>query len=221
MLRRNLIAILIAFLDLALTYCVSVLTILFLAMLLIKPDESNEHPGELISRDTAVLTHEWNSELNIDLDTHIRNVETGQIISYQQRNTKWGTLERDDLGVDSDTMIRDGIEYKYKINREVIHLRNLAPGLYNINIHFYGGADYKNSDNYSNLKINLEFTQIEPGYKIIYKQDLSRLVLKPKEEVTILSFTVNDEGNIIIDDIDTITQYSFVNDSFAPDPRGP
>lgn len=157
------------------------------------------------SKDAFMINLDWNSETNYDIDLYIRNPE-GDVIYFRHKETPWGTLERDDLGKKNDTMEINGESIVYNINREVLHLRQLIPGEYTINVHLFSGSMRDSS--YLPQNMTIEFLRLQPTYEIKYKSEL-KIELPVRGEFTAFSFTYNPDMSILVD---AVTQSHYVID---------
>lgn len=188
-----------------------ILTVLFvIAMMLITIQKNAKN--EIESKDNFLITMDWNNDSSYDVDLYIRNPE-GEIIYFHKKDSSWATLERDDLGFKNDTMIVNGEPIIFRINREVLHLRNLVEGEYTVNVHVFSGEVSGNNAIPENISI--EFVQVQPSYSILYKHSLN-IQLPVKGEITAFSFTYNGSDKLIL--IDDITQYEYCNKILGSNP---
>lgn len=193
---------LLPFIDLSLNIAL-LLAVLFITVFLLISNRAEDH-GQIKVDDSFLITLKWKDGLKEDIDLHVLGPD-GKSVSYMTKDVSWGTLERDDLGINSDFYTVNNITYKSEINREVIHLRNIAPGTYVVNIQFYSANKDQNIDEDQELEI--EFLQLKPDYNVVYTKKLP-IKLHPKQEYTVFTFEyVSDSTSI---NIDTRTQIPFV-----------
>lgn len=195
-----------AFIDIAFNIALLLGALFIISFLIIG---NKDEKGQVEVKDSFLITMTWNPELNYDIDMHVLSPEDS-VLGFRVKDKPWGTLERDDLGVKSDTLVINGIEKTFSYNREVIHLRNLIEGTYYVNIHMYNMRRDVPPDSEQNITI--EFLQLEPSYKIAYtkKYDLN---LSNKEEFTSFSFEYEEGEDAKIFDDD---QLPFVNEYLRP-----
>jgi hypothetical protein len=203
-----------AFNDTALNLALS-LTIMFVIAMLLMAQVKNLKTSEADVKvnDDFLITLDWNNKSGYDMDIHVRN-PLGETVWFRKQDAPWATLERDDLGRVSDMMLVDGEVNILEVNREVIHLHNMIPGEYTINVHYY------HNDNMLDVPpqdIHVEFLQLKPYYKILYTK-LYPIQLEYKQEYTLFSFTY--EKNQSIFNVDTQTQIPFIFDEMMNMPQG-
>lgn len=170
------------FIDITLNIAQLTLILFFLAF--IHMGKTDIGPGKIDVSDNYIITLQWNSESTHDIDIHVMGPNK-EVIGFRHQDATWGTLERDDRGTLNDVQIIDGVPLQFKLNREVIHLRNMADGQYVVNVHMYSLRD-ETVDLPQN--IDVEMIQILPTYKVLFKQRYDGLMLANKEEFTAFAF---------------------------------
>lgn len=186
--------------------------VLFIIAFLMIQSKNND-VSKIDSVDTFLVTMNWIEATNFDMDIHVRNPE-GEIINYYNEDKPWGTLERDDLGNSNDTQYVDNLPILFNYNREVVHLRNMIDGRYTVNVHFYANKEVADRKTFPQ-SIEVEFLQLEPEYKIVYKKKLT-IELAEKEEYTVFSFDYVKGTSMT--NVDTIEQVPFVVEELVRNP---
>lgn len=184
-----------SFVDMLFNLLVGFTSLFILAFLLINPiaDEGKIDPVTQL-----MITLTWDPDLPPDLDMHIRT-PNGDIVSFRRRDNNWMVLDRDDLGASSDYYVVNGETLIVKKNVEVVSVNAIVPGEYVVNVHFYGcggclafiekGGDDARIDN---LLYEIEVIDMHP-FKIVYS---TIETIKLREEQTVATFIVDEEGNI-------------------------
>lgn len=97
-------------------------------------------------------------------------------------------LDRDDLGTANDKIDIDGQSVTIKLNREVVTLRGILPGEYNISIHYYR----KHKEDDVPVPVTVEVVKINP-YSVVYKQ--TQDFTAQGQGINYYKFTVRPDGN--------------------------
>ncbi len=179
-----------AFQDMLFLMLSGVTILWVLSFLLINPvakQNDIETPAEFL------LTLEWAEESDDDLDLWLRT-PNGVVISFMNKDAGGANLERDDLGKRNDcTRLYDAVaktvaEDCVKVNREVITLRGLVPGEYQLKFVVYttmGGVDGN--------PVTAEIIDVNP-YKIKFKKTFT--YSKRGQHISIIRFTLDEDGNL-------------------------
>ena len=188
--------ILIPFNDMLFNLLLCTLCLFIIAFLSINPIKQDQ---DVESSDVLQIVLTWGDENDDDFDLWLITPDK-QYIGFKSPQTTLGNLDRDDLGIANDTIIVNGEGRSIKLNKEIISLRQLIPGDYYINVHYYKQND-KPAEGF-----NVEVSKIKP-YKLVFK---GSNFLLPRQEKTIVSFTVTEKYDIT--NIATDNQVSFVDD---------
>lgn len=127
----------------------------------------------------------WVYGVDFDVDLWVR-AASGDVISYKTKHTPVGDLLRDDLGVGGD---------QQKANFEVIFIRDARPGFYTINLHLYN----------TGVSTNKQYLPTDVEVRVMLhnknkRKDIfegSAKLSKHKQEVTVLTFKIDEEGNFV------------------------
>jgi len=157
-----------------------------LALLLINPITKK---SDIPSKAELMITLEWDDEVSDDIDIWVQGPMMGAPISFQNKNSGYMHLDRDDLGRSTDTMMVDGEKIVIKMNREVVTMRGIAPGKYYINIHVYN-----KSTTTPPTKYTITVLDVNP-YREVY---IMQGKLEKRGDIHRLpGFTVNEEGEVV------------------------
>ena len=139
---------------------------------------------------------DWDKDSGDDLDLWLRT-PNGVIIYFGGKDRVGVTLERDDLGltndcltVDSRTTLLIGTsgDNCIHINREVIMLRGLQEGEYQLKF-----VVYAPQPDFTGNPVTVEIIDINP-YKVEFSKDFT--YSESKQNISIIRFTINADGNI-------------------------
>ena len=177
-----------AFQDLLFLLLSGVTILWVLSFLLINPiakQHDIESPAEFI------LTMEWDSQSNDDLDLWLRQPD-GTIISFRNKDTTLAHLERDDLGMVNDCTSRfeDGVVVRTCIflNREVITIRGIQAGEYQVlfEVFYVSGIVDGNP-------VTFEIIDVNP-YSVEFQGEYT--YQKAKQRISLVRFTIGEDGSI-------------------------
>lgn len=140
-----------------------------------------------------IITVKWDDKSPDDIDVWVQDPKDN-IIWFRNPEIGLVHLDRDDRGLENDSLIVDGIEVINSLNQEVVTIRGNVPGQYVVNIHYY---DTKTFDQ---ANVEIRAVKVNPTLKVLY---YNTLTLKDKgEEKTALRFTIDKDGEV--KDINTL-----------------
>lgn len=135
-----------------------------------------------------VITVTWPDNNKDDVDTYLQD-PLGNLLYFQKKDIGTAHLDRDDVGMASDTIIlENGVEKRYNSNREITQIRAIIPGEWILNIHMYK----KNQS--ASTATTVEIVKLNP-YKVIHFEKV--VLTRDGEEETILRFTLSKDGEVI------------------------
>lgn len=126
---------------------------------------------------------EWPKEMDVDIDLWVKAPADEHPVGYSRTNDKQTSYERDDKGVSGDLS-----DYNY----EVDSIRALVPGIYVVNVHWFGNfGDVKSVP----VKVRASLSNHGRGtFPIVHKE----LTLTVKgQEVTAFSFEIDADGAMV------------------------
>ena len=173
------------FLDFIQITALGFITLFLIAFMLINPIAET---GKIDPVTQLMATITWDEESTSDIDIWVKG-PNGTKVGYRQKDGNYIILDRDDLGSNNDTYMVDGRLQTVKRNMETITINDIVPGEYVLNVHFFGGTG-KNRGSVETVRIDL--MDMHP-FKVAYTTEIN---ISYRQEVTILSFIVNEKGNI-------------------------
>ena len=197
------------FTDLLFNLLLGFILLFIIAFLLIQPPAKQKI---IDPKAEFVITMTWPNNDSNDIDLWVRN-EKG-MVSFRAKSNKIMHLDHDDLGQTNDTVVINGETFKNPHNTEVVSIRQIVPGKYTINVHWY---QKKGNNPLATVPVTVEIMKINP-----FRTVASRIVIleEPGQEQTAFSFVVIDAGGVV--DIETTQEYwvtEFLAKSDAPRPR--
>ena len=123
-----------AFLDMLWILLAGFGAMFIIAYLLIQPPTKT---ADVIKKADYIIILEWDPESVDDIDLWVQD-PTGAIVSFKNRSAGLMHLEKDDLGESNDSFTDEyGNVTTLKINREIVTLRGVIPGDYQVMVHVY------------------------------------------------------------------------------------
>ena len=120
--------------DLLFNLLVGFVFLFVVAFLLINPPTKKE---EAPKKAEYLIIIEWDEGINDDVDLWVRD-PNGITVSFTHKTGGLLNLEKDDLGLSNDRWRKpDGTIVTIPINREVITMRGIVPGRYQVAAHIY------------------------------------------------------------------------------------
>lgn len=146
------------------------------------------------------ITAEWGTETDSDVDLWVK-LPTGKRVFYASRQEDCGTLDQDARGFITDhAILADGSIVKVASNKEIISLRCIAPGRYDIAAHMYayrGATPDKELHGYG-LMVHVEIIRINPVIKTEWSGDI--VLDRHWQCVNTVSFDLSRDGVLTIVD---------------------
>lgn len=171
-----------SFVDLLFNVLMGFVFLFIVAFLMINPVTKQgdvEVPGEYM------IIMSWTDTSQDDVDLWVKN-PGNKTVSFTARDVEGMSLDRDDLGSVSDTIVVNGKAEVIAINREVVTIRGIEPGIYNITAHMYRKVSVDPTD------VTVEVIKLNP-YRVVYKQ--TQTMTEDAQEKNFYQFTVNDSGD--------------------------
>tara|TARA_B110001454_G_scaffold216713_1_gene240482 strand:+ start:1730 stop:2428 length:699 start_codon:yes stop_codon:yes gene_type:complete len=173
-----------------------------IAYLMIQPPAKT---ADIIKKAEYIVVLGWDSEVGDDIDLWVRSPK-GVTVCFRNKTGGFMNLEKDDLGRQNDTIMDEfGNRIVLKINREIITLRGVHAGEYEVMIHVYnremfqelnaaGVKSGKLAKRTGPIKYTVEVIKINP-YKIVYVKE--GVYEHHKQEISIVRFKVDDDAEFI------------------------
>jgi len=177
----------VAFIDLLFNLLVGFVSLFIIAYMLINPVAKT---GIVDPNIEIMITMSWDDKSPHDYDIWVDGPQN-TIVGFTNKESGYMTLERDDLGTESDRFYDEtrGVWVNIERNLEVVAIRGLVPGVYYVNVHFFALKQMKPGN-----VVTVEVTDMRP-YQIVAKRD--KEILANKSEHTMVSFRVTNNGKIV------------------------
>jgi hypothetical protein len=205
----------ISFVDMLFNIIIVFALIFFAAVLLMNEPAKKK---DLEAKADIIVTMSWPDLSPHDIDLWIK-VPDGLPIGYTHKENSYLFLERDDLGISNNYVIKDGEKTALSPRREVASFRGKIPGRYVINVQFFMGktVDGKGltANEYDGISIpvEVELIQINPVYKVLGKKTIT--LTQNKEERTAFAFIIRDD---IVTELSTEIEEPFIFRNSFSDP---
>ena len=161
-------------------------TLLFMiAITAINPPTKKE--GDIPAKAELIITTTWADGLKDDIDTWVEAPD-GEVVWYRNPDGGLMHLDRDDRGIENDTLIVDGTPIINPLNQEVITVRGLLPGDYVVNIHRY------HADGNSVLPVQVNVVKVNPRLEVVFHGTVE--LAGEGAELTAARFSVNRDGSV-------------------------
>jgi hypothetical protein len=180
-----------AFLDMLWILLAGFGAMFIIAFMLIQPPAKN---ADVIKKAEFIITLEWEPTSEDDLDIWIRD-PLGNVVSFRQKSAGLMNLEKDDLGKSNDSFTdENGNVHTILLNKEVITLRGVVAGEYEVMIHVYLRMYQQGKPNISQSNLSVEVIKINP-YGIVYKNNYT--YNKRGQEISIVRFSIASDGSFV------------------------
>lgn len=180
-----------SFIDMLLSGQMNLFVIFVLTLLMIAPQQKKIENLNAKSDAKVVISMEWPSSVDCDLDLWVRG-PTGAIVWWKNRDLDGMHLERDDTGMINDVVVVGDQTFTRSENSENWVLREVIPGEYTVNVHFFRA---KAEDKCSNVPVTLDVVMVNPTFNKIYTKQL--VMAKQGDEEHAFRFTVDSYGQVI------------------------
>ena len=187
--------------DLLFNLLVGFVFLFVVAFLLINPPTKKE---EAPKKAEYLIVIEWDERSSDDIDLWVMDPNR-TTVSFTRKEGGLLNLEKDDLGIANDQWITpQGERVTIPINREVVTMRGIVPGRYQIAAHVYsyrnaskmiGGKRVYTEDNRT---ITATLIKINPYGE---KYRIQKTYTQRGQQITLFNFELDDKGNLtLIDD---------------------
>ena len=176
-----------AFTDLLFNLLIGFTSLLLIAFLLINPIAEE---GKIDTRSEFIITSSWDDESSIDIDLWVKGPDD-TIVGFPSKDGRYMVLERDDLGDTNDLIQLNGDTILIQRNLETLSINAIVPGEYIVTVHNYSTSVSNENEEYP-TPVTIDIMDMNP-----ISLDMSRTVkVRLKEEVSVFSFMVDEDGNI-------------------------
>jgi len=182
-----------AFLDMLWILLAGFGAMFIIAYLMIQPPAKN---ADVIKRAEYIIVLEWEQSSPDDVDLWVMNPK-GDVVSFRGKSAGFMNLEKDDLGWSNDTITDEyGVKTIIKINREVVTLRGVVAGEYQVMLHVFGRKFLGSDKGFvtTPTEFTIEVIKINP-YGVVYKR--SAVYTTRGQEISLVRFTVNKDADFL------------------------
>ncbi len=181
--------------------------VLFTVTLIVIGDEASKAKIDSTSR--YIVTMTWDDASRDDIDLSVK-VPSGEIVYFRVRQAQFASLDRDDLGIDQNTVIDDaGNAVTLRSRSEVIYVRQTIPGVYTFNVHAYSKKDP------APAHVRITLTSVGDRTQVLQTRELT--LTEEHEERTAFRMTVDPEGNARPD----LVEEMFINSALGHEAGSP
>lgn len=187
--------------DLLFNLLVGFVFLFIVAFLLINPPTKKEDAPK---KAEYLIIIEWDEGSADDVDLWVKDPQ-GITVSYRQKEGGLLNLEKDDLGLSNDKWRKaDGTIVTIPINREVVTMRGIVPGRYQVAAHIYsrrtravqdpngGSPRYVGANDPGNITATL--VKVNPYGE---KYAVRRVYNAQGQVYSLFNFELDDDGEII------------------------
>lgn len=143
--------------------------------------------GDVPAKAELIVTTTWADGGEDDIDTWVEAPD-GEVVWYRNPDGGLMHLDRDDRGVENDTLIVDGKPIINPLNQEVVTVRGLLPGDYVVNLHRYRAATT------GPLPVEVSVVKVNPRLEVVYYGTLE--LANAGQELTAVRFSVGRDGKV-------------------------
>jgi len=188
--------------DLLFNLLVGFVFLFIVAFLLINPPTKKEDAPK---KAEYLIIIEWDEGVNDDVDLWVKDPD-GVTVSFTGKSGGLLNLEKDDLGASNDRWRKaDGTVVTIPINREVVTMRGIKPGRYQVAAHIYSrkappaaslvnipGSKVKPAQQDGTIIATLvKINPYNEVYTTVTKYQLARQVF------SLFNFELDADGNVI------------------------
>jgi heme-degrading monooxygenase HmoA len=181
----------IGFTDLLFNLLVGFVYLFIIAFILINPIQKKQ---DVPKKAEFMVVIEWPSKFNDDIDLWVKSPD-GKTVSFVKKEAGIMNLEKDDLGVANDSTVDEyGQRKVIYINREVITIRGILAGQYQVAAHVYSMRPKNGSNAEIPQVIKFKLIKINP-----YKEHiiLEKFYNVRGQVITLANFWVDKNGKFV------------------------
>ena len=183
----------IGFTDLLFNLLVGFVFLFIIAFILINPITKKQ---DVPKKAEFMIVIEWPSKLLDDIDLWVKAPD-GNTVSFVRKEAGLMNLEKDDLGISNDFTIDEYGQRQYVyVNREVITIRGILAGQYQVAAHVYAMKPRPQTD-------NAEENPLIIKYKVIKVNPYKEVVIGEEEysirgqQIPLVNFWVDKDGKFV------------------------
>jgi hypothetical protein len=173
-------------LDLLFNTLIGFVLLFIIAFLSINPKNKD---ADIKTKAEFVITVTWNVNSKDDVDTWLQD-PAGNVLHFRQKDIGLAHLDRDDLGIINDSItLKDGRIIEYPHNQELTTIRGFVGGEWVLNVHMYNKRDPDPT------LVEIRMDKLNPRVETVFYKKVT--MGQTWEEVTVTSFVMSDQGDII------------------------
>jgi len=165
--------------------CLLAFTFLFLITLIALNPPPKE--GRIDPKAEYIVTTTWKDLNPDDIDMWVEDPQ-GNVVWFRKPAVDLMHLDRDDRGMENDTILVDGKEIVNPLNQEVVTIRGTLPGEYVVNLHYY------ESKTQQPVTANVRVVKVNPKLEVVFYGNVT--LEKKGVEKTAVRFSVNRAGQV-------------------------
>lgn len=156
-------------------------------------EEKDYHP-----KAEYMIVLDWPDNRDVDLDLWLKN-QYGSLVYYKNKELPNISLDRDSRGNITNQSRVDGSKDVRSGNEEIITIRTILPGTYQIAVVYYNDEEHKSSDH--SLERNIDYTvkviKINPTLQVVFEEQHHMSQMREVQKV--VTFTIEDNGQVKIE----------------------
>ena len=181
----------IGFTDLLFNLLVGFVYLFIIAFILINPIQKKQ---DVPKKAEFMVVIEWPEKFNDDIDLWVKSPD-GKTVSFVKKEAGIMNLEKDDLGVANDSTVDEyGQRKVIYINREVITIRGILSGQYQVAAHVYSMRPKNDALADIPQVIKFKLIKINP-----YKEQiiLEKFYNMRGQVISLANFWVDEDGKFV------------------------
>ena len=181
----------IGFTDLLFNLLVGFVYLFIIAFILINPIQKKQ---DVPKKAEFMVVIEWPYKFNDDIDLWVKSPD-GKTVSFVKKEAGIMNLEKDDLGVANDSTVDEyGQRKVIYINREVITIRGILAGQYQVAAHVYSMRPKNDTLKDIPQVIRFKLIKINP-----YKEQiiLEKFYNMRGQVISLAKFWVDEDGKFV------------------------
>lgn len=172
------------FTDLLFNSLLAFTFLFFLTIVFLNPPAKQ---GIIDPKAEFIVTTTWEDFSPDDIDTWVEDPD-GNILWFRNAEVGLMHLDRDDRGMDSDTIVVNGERIVNPLNQEVVTVRGYVPGEYVVNVHYYHSTSMKP------VAVDVRVVKVNPKLEVLYYGTV--VLARQGAEQTAVRFSILKDGQI-------------------------
>ena len=172
------------FTDLLFNFLLAITVLFMITLVALNPPPKE---GLIDPKAEYIVTTTWDDFNTDDIDTWVEDPR-GNVLWFRKSAVGLMHLDRDDRGMDNDTITVDNKELVNPLNQEVVTIRGTMPGEYVVNVYYYQSKTMKP------VVANVRVVKVNPKLEVVYYGSVT-LGHKGVEK-TAVRFTLSRDGKV-------------------------